>query len=221
MDALELLENDHQKVLGMLEKLEQTTERAVKTRDETFARLRDELEAHAHVEENIFYPAVRNESKSNALTFAAYEQHHVAKILLDELGGLPVDSERWTAKLKVLKDSVEHHIEEEREQIFAEARSSLTQAQLDDLGEQMDAEKTRFQESPRSSSGREDDADARSARSSSRATFRGTGRGDERGAGRDEEGRGGQRRARGGRPSASVQVGCPGIFGNFFRRICG
>lgn len=219
MDALELLENDHQKVLGMLEKLEQTTERAVKTRDETFAKLRDELEVHAHVEENIFYPAVRSESKSNALTFAAYEQHHVAKILLEELGGLPVDSERWTAKLKVLKDSVEHHIEEEREELFAEARSSLTPEQLNELGAQMEAEKTRFQESPRS--GREEGAGARSARSSSRATFRGTGRGESGGAGRDEEGRRGQGRARAGRPSASVQVGCPGIFGSFFRRICG
>ena len=220
MDALELLENDHQKVLGMLEKLEQTTERAVKTRDETFAKLRDELEAHAHVEENIFYPAVREESKSNALTNAAYEQHHVAKILLDELGGLPVDSERWTAKLKVLKDGVEHHIEEEREQIFPEARSALTQEQLDELGEQMEAEKARYLESPRSSRG-EEAAGARSARSSSRATFRGTGRDDERGARRGEESRGGQRRARGGRPSASVQLGCPGIFSGFFRRICG
>ena len=219
MDALELLENDHQKVLGMLEKLDQTTERAVKTRDETFAKLRDELEAHTHVEENIFYPAVRDESKSNALTNAAYEQHHVAKILLDELGGLPVDSERWTAKLKVLKDSVEHHIEEEREQIFPEARNALTKEQLDDLGEQMEAEKTRYQESPRSRS--EAHAGAGSARSSSRATFRGTGRG-ERGAARGDEGRRGQRGARGGSsPAFSARLGCPGIFSGFFRRICG
>lgn len=219
MDALELLENDHQKVLGMLEKLDQTTERAVKTRDETFAKLKEELEVHAHVEENIFYPAVRSESKTNALTLAAYEQHHVAKILLDELSGLPVDSERWTAKLKVLKDSVEHHIEEEREEIFPEARSVLTQEQLDALGERMEAEKTHYQESPRKG---EEDASARSARSSSRATFRGTGRGDERGTGRGEEGRRGQRSARGGgSPAASVRVGCPGIFGDFFKRICG
>lgn len=143
MNAFELLKNDHQKVSGLLEKLDQTTERAVKTRDETFAKLKDELEAHSHVEETIFYPAIRGESKPHDITLQAYEEHHVVKILLDELSEIPVDSEQWTAKFTVLKTSVEKHVKEEEGELFKAARAAFSKEQLDELGAQMEAEKRR------------------------------------------------------------------------------
>ncbi len=59
MNAFELLKHDHKTVAGIFEKLEPTTERAVKTRHELFAQLKEELEIHAHIEETIFYPVLK------------------------------------------------------------------------------------------------------------------------------------------------------------------
>src|SRR4030095_13363543 len=106
MNALELLKNDHEKVSGILEKLDQTTERAIKTREDQFARVKEELEVHSHIEETVFYPALIDDPRTRAITLGANEQHNVIKALLDEMDTIPVDTEEWTAKLKVLKDSV-------------------------------------------------------------------------------------------------------------------
>ncbi len=206
MNALELLKNDHQKVSGYLERLGQTTERAVKTRDEIFPKLKEELQAHSHIEETIFYPAVRSESKTNDVTLAAYEQHHVVKILLDELSEIPVDSEHWTAKFSVLKESVENHVKEEEGALFKEARAALSKEQLDNLGEQMEAEKQQQLDGKRVSAAAASGGASRGSRAEFRATV-----GQRRG----------ENRARGENPSMSVRLECPGFLGCFFRRICG
>ena len=211
MNAIELLKNDHQKVSGILDKLGQTTERALKTRDELFIRLREELDVHSHVEETIFYPAVEDESKTRPDTLEAYEQHNVVKTLLDEMSELPVDSERWTAKLRVLIDSVEGHVKMEENEIFVGAAEVLTEEQLDDLGEQIEAEKQRRQtEGPRESA---------------RFSAERGGRGEYRGAEVRVESRGrGRRAARGGqgaRPAFAAQIPCPPVVRGFLRRFCG
>src|SRR5438105_11670785 len=66
-------------------------------------------------------------------------------MLLDEMGELPVDSERWTAKLRVLTDSIEGHVKMEENEMFVAAGEVLTEEQLNDLGAQMEAEKQRRQ----------------------------------------------------------------------------
>lgn len=141
MNAFELLKTDHKKVSGIFEKLEDTTERAVKTRDELFAQLKQELDIHAHIEETIFYPALKREAETRAITLEGFEEHHVIKILLNELNELGVDNEQWTAKLKVLKENVEHHVEEEEEDMFPKAREVFSSEVIDDLGARMETEK--------------------------------------------------------------------------------
>jgi hypothetical protein len=141
MDALTLLKTDHEKVAGIFEQLEPTTERAVKTREELFARLKQELDVHAHIEEAIFYPVLKQEAETRAITLEGVEEHHVIKTLLKELAGMEVDSEQWTAKLKVLKENVEHHVEEEESEMFKGARAALSKQQLEELGTRMEAEK--------------------------------------------------------------------------------
>ncbi|MDQ3688249.1 MAG: hemerythrin domain-containing protein, partial [Acidobacteriota bacterium] len=92
MNAIELLKNDHDKVESIFEKLEPTTERAVKTREELFTQLKQELDIHAHIEEKIFYPAIKDAAATRAITLEGYEEHHVVKILLGELAAMPVDT---------------------------------------------------------------------------------------------------------------------------------
>jgi len=141
MDAITLLKNDHEKVSAIFEKLEPTTERALKTREELFAKLKAELDVHAHIEETIFYPAIKDAAETRAITLEGYEEHHVVKILLSELASMPVDTEKWTAKLKVLKENVEHHVEEEEDEMFKSVRKILTKEEINNLGARMEAEK--------------------------------------------------------------------------------
>ena len=141
MDAITLLKTDHEKVAGIFEKLEETTERAERTREELFTKLKQELDLHAHIEEKIFYPAIKQAEETRDITMEALQEHHVVKVLLRELDAMGVTSETWTAKLKVLKENVEHHVEEEEGEMFKKARTVLSKDQLEELGALMEAEK--------------------------------------------------------------------------------
>src|SRR5689334_25419043 len=105
MNAFELLKEDHQRVSAIFEKLEPTTERALKTREELFAKLKHELELHTQIEEQIFYPALKQEEETRDITLEGIEEHRVVKTLLKEMEAMQVDSEQWTAKLSVLKEN--------------------------------------------------------------------------------------------------------------------
>ncbi|HEV2803018.1 MAG TPA: hemerythrin domain-containing protein [Pyrinomonadaceae bacterium] len=141
MDAITLLKTDHEKVSGIFEKLEATTERAEKTREELFTQLKLELDLHAHVEEKIFYPVLKKAEETREITLEGIQEHHVVKRLLSELDAMEVGSEIWTAKLKVLKENVEHHVEEEEGEMFKGAREVLSTEQLEELGTLIEEEK--------------------------------------------------------------------------------
>lgn len=141
MDAFELLKQDHKKVSGIFEKLEATTERGVKTREELFAQLKQELDVHARIEETVLYPVLKQLDETEDITLEAYEEHNVVKQLLAELEEMPKDDESWGAKLKVCQENVEHHVEEEEGEMFKDARKVLSQEQIDDLGARLEAAK--------------------------------------------------------------------------------
>ncbi len=141
MNAFTLLKEDHKKVSGIFEKLEGTTERAEKTREELFAQLKQELEIHAHVEETIFYPELRREAETRAITLEGFEEHKDIKAALAEVGATDVTSELWAVRLKVLKELVEHHVGEEEGEMFKSAREVLTTEQIEELGARMEEEK--------------------------------------------------------------------------------
>ncbi|HET7483604.1 MAG TPA: hemerythrin domain-containing protein, partial [Actinomycetota bacterium] len=75
MDALELLEEDHKKVKKLLEELDSTTERGVKTREELFAKIKTELLVHEALEEELLYPALKQNPKSKEVALEGYEEH--------------------------------------------------------------------------------------------------------------------------------------------------
>ncbi|MBA3356264.1 MAG: hemerythrin domain-containing protein [Pyrinomonadaceae bacterium] len=141
MDAFELLKSDHEKVAGLLEKIEGTTERALKTREELFTQLKTELDIHAEVEEKIFYPVLEKADESRDITLEAFEEHRLVKQLLGELEADAKDDERWTAKFTVLKEQVEHHVEEEEGEMFKKARKVLSREEIEELGARMEKAK--------------------------------------------------------------------------------
>ena len=141
MDALALLKSDHEKVKGLLSQLEKTTERGVKTRQELFATIKGELAVHETIEEEIFYPELKNHPKAKDIVLEGFEEHHVVDLLMGELESLDVEDESWGAKAIVMKENIEHHIEEEEGEMFRQARRVFDEAELSELGERMAARK--------------------------------------------------------------------------------
>jgi Hemerythrin HHE cation binding domain len=146
MDALRLLKDDHDKMRKLLTELESTTERGVRTREELFSRIKGELTIHEVIEEEIFYPALKEHPKAKDIVLEGYEEHHVVDTVMAELEGLPVDDERWGAKAKVMQENVEHHMEEEEGEMFQKARQVFDREELDKLGTRMEQRKAEAQE---------------------------------------------------------------------------
>ena len=140
MNAIELLKQDHQTVRQLLEKLAATTERAVKTRGELVAKLQTELSLHTDIEETIFYPALQKAGgKEEAVMSAEAREEHraVEDLVLPDLLKTDPASVNFAGRAKVLKELLEHHIEEEESDMFDKATELLGKQQLDELGKQM------------------------------------------------------------------------------------
>lgn len=145
LDALRLLAQDHAKVKELLTQLAETTTRATKGRTELLEKIGEELRVHAAIEEEIFYPALDRAAKNNEqrelMAEARQEHQAVEELVLPELENSDVDSVEFGGRAKVLKELVEHHAEEEEEEMFAHARELLDQETLSELGARMQARK--------------------------------------------------------------------------------
>lgn len=145
MDAFELLKKDHKKVAQLFDRLEAASGNS---KLKVFSEIKSELELHAHVEETIFYPAIEKPEETHDLTLEAYEEHKVVKTLLEELSGAKSADDEWQAKAKVLRENVEHHVDEEENELFDKADNVLSDEEIEKLGSRMEAEKARKQGRP-------------------------------------------------------------------------
>jgi hemerythrin superfamily protein len=139
LDATHLLMEDHRKVEGLFEQFEKA---GGDGRKEKIARqICTELKIHSLIEEEIFYPALRGKISDDDLD-EAYVEHDGAKVLINEIEAGGPDDDFYEAKVKVLKEQIEHHVEEEekiRDNIFQQARAA--NVDLEALGERMAARK--------------------------------------------------------------------------------
>jgi hemerythrin-like domain-containing protein len=138
MNAITMLTEDHRAVKKLLDELETTTERGVKTRTELYDRIKQMLTVHEVIEEEIFYPALREHPRAKDLVLEAYEEHDVVDTVMTQLGSLPVDDETWGAKATVMIENLRHHIEEEENEMFPTARRVFDADELEELGRRMD-----------------------------------------------------------------------------------
>ena len=144
-DAIALLKKDHEKVKGLLNKLARSKDRD--TQRNIFAQIDNDLQMHTRIEEEIFYPAFRAAVKDKSQTrlyFEAVEEHHVVDLVLPEMRTSRLSKEIFLAKAKVLKDVVQHHIEEEENEMFPKARKALGSQQLEDLAIRMQRRKNQL-----------------------------------------------------------------------------
>jgi hemerythrin superfamily protein len=142
MDALELLTADHNRVRGLFTRFKA----AEGSDDAQAAHLAEtiftELDVHTSIEEQIFYPAVTKISEEiHELVTEGIEEHHVVDTLMGEVKGLSPADEEWAAKMKVLIENVEHHAEEEEQELFPMIRKAIDDDARTELGRQLEARK--------------------------------------------------------------------------------
>ena len=138
-DAVALLKADHRKVEGLFEAFEKA--RGAARKAELVKQICTELKVHTAIEEEIFYPACKGKIEGDLLD-EAYVEHDAAKKLIAELEASAPDEDFYDAKVKVLSEEIEHHVEEEEkrsEGMFAQARKAGLD--MDALGDLMLARK--------------------------------------------------------------------------------
>jgi len=140
MNAIDMLREDHDKVRELLAQLSHTTNRAAKKRSDLLQQIKKELMVHTQIEEEIFYPAFRDSKaeESKKLYHEAKEEHRaVEELVLPDVENTDTSSDEFAGRVKVLKDMIEHHAEEEENELFPKAKKALSKEELEELGERM------------------------------------------------------------------------------------
>ncbi|MBZ2206623.1 hemerythrin domain-containing protein [Massilia soli] len=138
-DAIALLIEDHKKVKDLFEKFDKLSDRSKVNKKKIADQICLELTVHAQVEEEIFYPAVRAPIKDEDLMDEAVVEHASAKELIAQISEMDPGDDLYDAKVKVLSEQIEHHVEEEEGEMFPKVRK--TKVDLVALGEEMAARK--------------------------------------------------------------------------------
>ena len=126
-NIIDLLKEDHKKVKTLLDE-------TIKNRDTSnYPQIQKELRIHMEGEENLLYKKTRNQATD--LTLEAYEEHEIVKKELRDIDNLNINDEHWMPKMKVVKDMIEHHVEEEEEEYFPKSEELLGLDELNQLGQ--------------------------------------------------------------------------------------
>ncbi|MBC8131968.1 MAG: hemerythrin domain-containing protein [Deltaproteobacteria bacterium] len=139
MNAIDLLESQHREVEKLFSRIEAA--KGPSAKQKLFDIIADKLAVHATIEEHQFYPAVKAKRTEDVL-LESLEEHVGIKRVLADLLKTPAGDETFDAKIKVLKEQVEHHVEEEEEELFPKVRKLLDEEHLEALGQEMSAEQS-------------------------------------------------------------------------------
>ena len=137
MNALDLLKKDHQEAARLMDQIETAADGGQNSGVELFNQLKNALTLHTRIEEQVFYPALENHQETRDLVKEAYTEHDEVKNLLSEISGLSPSSKDFLNKLTELRDNVEHHVEEEENEMFPKVKQVLSQNQIDEIGRRM------------------------------------------------------------------------------------
>jgi iron-sulfur cluster repair protein YtfE (RIC family) len=135
-NILDLLKQDHEKTRYLFDRIEKTGRKATASLQKLFTELENELEIHMEGEERFFYSALEQHEEAREKILQGYEEHQVAKTLLGTFTSMAVDDERWGAKLQVLSEITDHHIQEEEKEVFALARKALDRNEMIEMAVQ-------------------------------------------------------------------------------------
>jgi hemerythrin-like domain-containing protein len=141
MNAIELLMQDHKEASSMMDQLE-VADKGDRSAKDIFLQLKQALTLHTQIEEQIFYPALKNHEETRDMVPEALEEHQEVDQILAEMSSLNHGNDEFMDKLTELRDSIEHHVEEEENEMFPKAEQVLGQSRLQEMGSQMQQMKT-------------------------------------------------------------------------------
>ena len=142
MNLLDALKGDHDEAKSLLEEVLAIDD--AKQRTEKFKTFKAAMTAHSRSEEKVFYRAMQKTEQGKDDALEGEVEHEIVDRLMDDLSrSRSKDSDAWTARCRVLKELVEHHVEEEEGEFFAVARKMFDDAELEKMGEQFEGEKQR------------------------------------------------------------------------------
>lgn len=133
VELFDMLETDHDEIKNILDDLSETSDQAEKTRESGFMKLKAELIPHMRGEEQALYPVLQSNEETREMALEAIEEHRAAEKVLNELDGMPVNAEAWLAKITVLQEMLEHHIDEEESKIFPKAEKEFDNSRFDQI----------------------------------------------------------------------------------------
>jgi hemerythrin-like domain-containing protein len=140
MNAIALLKADHRRLKELFRSYEQLGERAHRSRQRVVEQISQELAVHSNIEETVFYPQVRQlVPKTEDEVLESLEEHHIVKWTLSELEKMHPGDERYNAKVTVLMENVRHHILEEEHEFFPQVARTLSRAELEQIGDELEA----------------------------------------------------------------------------------
>ncbi|MHA6287078.1 hemerythrin domain-containing protein [Maricaulis sp. CAU 1757] len=134
------IKQDHDKARELISQIEDTTDRAKKTRQELFDKFKLELWTHNKVEEATFYAKLEQKGDKDE-SLEAKNEHHMVNSLLEELDTMPKDNAEWGQKFHALAELLEHHMDEEEGEFFDLAHKDLTEEEAEELGRRFDSRK--------------------------------------------------------------------------------
>ncbi|SEK85708.1 Hemerythrin HHE cation binding domain-containing protein [Pseudomonas sp. NFIX51] len=147
MNAIDLLLADHERVKTILTQLSESTERGIKKRTDLLNKLEMEVTVHTQLEEQILYPAFKKagSKEQQVMYYEAKEEHRsVDSLVLPDLKATDPSAPEFAGRVKVVKELLEHHIDEEEREMFPQARKLLGKATLEQLGAEMEMLKAEY-----------------------------------------------------------------------------
>jgi hemerythrin-like domain-containing protein len=137
-DAIVMLREDHKEIRRLFRDVRALGPDATASKARLAQQILEALTVHTYIENEIMYPRMRKLVPDvDAEILESYEEHHVADVLATELGAMPPEADHFDAKLKVLMENVEHHIEEEEGSWFPTVREALGRNALQEIGQEM------------------------------------------------------------------------------------
>ena len=135
MNAVKMLKQQHREVAKMFKEFEEA--KSAGPRRKIFEKIADALAVHATIEERHFYPAVKEEQTEDIL-LESVEEHLEIKRVIADLLAMEADDENFEAKVKVLQEDVDHHVEEEQDELFPKVEKLIDAETLEAIGEAME-----------------------------------------------------------------------------------
>lgn len=142
MNPFEMLRDEHRTARGLVESLSSGDDDA--RREELFQKLSTQLDVHAQIEEDHFYPALRDEIGADDALEDGREEHDKIRALLESMSGQSIGSEDWNESLALLRKTLDHHVKEEEDEVFPLAEAMVSRSFMREVAAAMERERSRL-----------------------------------------------------------------------------